>query len=142
MNNPRAWRLGVDWENNLMMTPPLVLLIEDEPLIRIDVESALAEARFEVITAGNATSAMAAFDERMAEISAVVTDIRLGKGASGWDVGKHVREGVASMPVIYMSGDSSAEWASHGVPNSIMVPKPFVFAQLVTAISTLLNKAE
>ena len=38
-----------------------------------------------------------------------------------------------------MSGNSAADWTSKGVPNSIMLEKPFAPAQLVTAISNLLN---
>ncbi|MDP3406684.1 response regulator [Bosea sp. (in: a-proteobacteria)] len=124
------------------MTPPLVLLIEDEPLILMDVEVALQDAGFEVVTAGNAAKAITIFEKRSATICAVVTDIRLGKGDSGWDVGRHVREAVPTMPVVYMSGDSSGEWTAQGVPNSIMIAKPFAFPQLITAISTLLNEVK
>jgi hypothetical protein len=42
-------------------------------------------------------------------------------------------------PVVYISGASAADWPSKGVPNSIMLPKPFAPAQLVTAVSNLLN---
>jgi hypothetical protein len=42
-------------------------------------------------------------------------------------------------PVFYMTGDSADEWASNGVPNSILLTKPFAPAQLVTAVSQLLN---
>jgi hypothetical protein len=38
-----------------------------------------------------------------------------------------------------MSGDSSDDWGSKGVPNSIMLEKPFAPAQLVIAVSQLLN---
>lgn len=124
------------------MTRPKVLLIEDEPLILMDVEAALAEAGFTVVTAASAADGIAAFDDNAAAVCAVVTDIRLGKGASGWEVGRHVREAIPTMPVVYMSGDSSGEWAAQGVPGSVMIAKPFVFPQLITAISTLLNKTE
>lgn len=43
------------------------------------------------------------------------------------------------MAVVYVSGYSATEWAAKGVPNSIMLEKPFTMAQLVTAISQLLN---
>jgi hypothetical protein len=33
----------------------------------------------------------------------------------------------------------AVEWASKGVPNSIMLEKPFAPAQLVTAVANLLN---
>ena len=41
-----------------------------------------------------------------------------------------------------MSGDSAHEWDSQGVPNRVMVNKPFVAAQSITAISMLLNEAD
>jgi two-component system, cell cycle response regulator CpdR len=43
------------------------------------------------------------------------------------------------MPVIYMTGTHVDEWASKGVPNSVLLSKPFAPAQIVTAISQLLN---
>ena len=124
------------------MSPLVVLLVEDEPLIQMDVEAALSDAGFAVISASNVAQAKALFDDRADEIRAVLTDIRLGKGLTGWDIGRHVREAVPTMPVVYMSGDSSSDWAAQGVPNSIMIAKPFVFPQIITAISTLLNQAD
>ncbi len=124
------------------MTAALILVIEDEALILLDLETALADAGFEVVTATDARRAIELFDARSADIRAVLTDIRLGNGQSGWDVGRHVRQAVATMPVVYMSGDSSGDWSAQGVPNSIMIPKPFAFAQVVTAISTLMNQPD
>lgn len=52
-------------------------------------------------------------------------------------VAKHARELDPEFPVVYMSGDSAADWASKGVPNSIRLSKPFAPAQLVTAVFSL-----
>jgi len=60
----------------------------------------------------------------------------------GWEVGKQTRKIDSAFPVIYMTGAAADQWASHGIPNSILLTKPFVPAQLVTAISQLLNSAE
>jgi hypothetical protein len=38
-----------------------------------------------------------------------------------------------------MTGLATDEWSSRGVPNSILLQKPFAPAQLVTAVSQLLN---
>jgi two-component system OmpR family response regulator len=130
---------SVRWQGKIM-TPPVVLVVEDEAMILFDVETALTDAGFTVMAAANATQAIEAFDAARDTVRAIVTDIRIGKGGSGWDVGRHVREAVPTMPVIYMSGDSSSEWAAQGVPNSIMISKPFALPQLITAISTLLNQ--
>ncbi|MGA8898788.1 MAG: response regulator, partial [Bradyrhizobium sp.] len=40
-----------------------------------------------------------------------------------------------------MSGRDADDWAAKGVPNSIMLAKPFAPAQLVNAVSQLLNDA-
>jgi hypothetical protein len=40
-----------------------------------------------------------------------------------------------------MTGAAADEWASEGVPNSILLKKPFAPAQLVTAISHRLGSA-
>jgi DNA-binding NtrC family response regulator len=68
----------------------------------------------------------------------LITDIRMS-GGSGWDIAKRARELSPGVPVVYVTGDSAAEWSSKGVPNSLLVEKPFAPAQVVGAISTLMN---
>lgn len=52
---------------------------------------------------------------------------------------RRAREIDPAFPVVYMSGASAEDWASKGVPNSIMLVKPFAPAQLVNAVAQLLN---
>jgi hypothetical protein len=40
-----------------------------------------------------------------------------------------------------MSGDSIHEWSAEGVPESIMLQKPFALAQLIAAVTSLMNAA-
>ena len=70
---------------------------------------------------------------------AVVTAINLLGKLDGWEVGRAAREIDPTMPIIYMTGTHGEEWASKGVPNSPVLAKPFAPAQIVTAISQLLN---
>lgn len=58
---------------------------------------------------------------------------------SGWDLARLVRERDPEFPVIYMTGAAADQWASLGVPKSILLTKPFAPAELVTAVSQLLN---
>ena len=58
---------------------------------------------------------------------------------NGWQVAKAAREIDPAFPIVYMTGAAAGEWPSHGVPNSILLAKPFAPAQLVTAVSQLLN---
>jgi len=69
----------------------------------------------------------------------LVTDVGLGGNLIGWDVAKRISEKEPAFPVIYVTAHGADQWASHGVPNSILISKPFAPAQLVTAVSNLLN---
>ena len=73
---------------------------------------------------------------------ALVTDINLRGTMDGWEVARQAREINPAFPIVYMTGAAADQWASHGVPNSILLTKPFAPAQLVTAISQLLNSAQ
>jgi CheY-like chemotaxis protein len=70
---------------------------------------------------------------------ALLTDIDLKGGMNGWEVAKQVREIDPSFPVVYITGAAADQWASRGVPNSILLEKPFAPAQPATAVSQLLN---
>jgi DNA-binding NtrC family response regulator len=119
-----------------------LLLVEDEVLIAHSLEEALRDAGFEIQLAFNGAEVAKALEADEVKIAALITDIRLPTdGPNGFDLAHRARELSPTIPVVYMSGDSAAEWASKGVPKSVMLPKPFAIAQLVTAVSQLLNDA-
>ena len=121
------------------MSCRVVLLVEDEALILLDIEAALAEEGFQVVTAINGSKALESFEADPMRIDAVVTDINLGRGPNGWDLARQVRQQKPEMPIVYMTGDSSHEWEAEGVPKSVLIPKPFVHAQVITALATLMS---
>ena len=123
-------------------TDALFLLVEDEPLIRMMLEETLEDAGSKTVVATNGQQALAELETEPERFRAVITDIRLGRGPDGWEVARRARELVRRMPVVYVSGDSAYEWEVKGVPNSVMVSKPFLPAQVVTALATLLNRAD
>ena len=120
----------------------ILLLVEDEALIADVLETVLSDGGFEVVTAKNGTTALQEIEADATRFRAVVTDIRLGVGPDGWEVAQRARELIPNMPIVYMSGDSTHEWASKGVPGSVLLAKPFAPAQLVTAVSTLATAAD
>lgn len=120
----------------------LLLLCEDEPLARIAIAETLEEAGFEVLQVGTGTEALKQLRADGARFAGIVTDIRLGKGPLGWEVAHVARELAPTVAVIYMSGDSAADWSAQGVPNSLMLAKPFAMVQLTTAVATLLNQIQ
>lgn len=125
-----------------MQELPIILVVEDDHLIQSIVEDALKEGGFEIVIASSGEEALGLLDSADVKHRAVVTDINLGRDKlDGWEVARRAREIDPAFPVVYMSGDSAEDWASKGVPNSIMLSKPFAPAQLVTAVSQLLNSS-
>jgi CheY-like chemotaxis protein len=120
---------------------PLLLLVEDEPLVRSGLADGLQDGGYAIAEAESGAAAIDAIDETEA-LHGVITDIRLGAGANGWEVARHARQCFPTIAIVYMTGDSAADWTSEGVPNSVVVQKPFAMAQMVTAVSTLLNAAD
>lgn len=125
-----------------MATTPLLLVVEDEVLLHLALEDDLIGAGYKVLLVANGQAAIAELDKGGERFRALVTDIRLGKGPNGWEIAHRARELVPSLPVVYMSGDSASEWSANGVPKSIMLSKPFAMAQLVMAVSQLINEAD
>lgn len=117
----------------------VVLIVDDEALVADLVEAGLREAGFETVVALSGEEAFVFLQEHAATVRGLVTDVNLGKGMSGFDLGRRARELLPELPVLYMTGDSVHKWSSQGVPNSVVIPKPFVAAQIVTALSSLLN---
>ena len=118
---------------------PIILVIEDEYPLQEVVEEALIEGGFETDILSSGEEALTLFRGRIKDYKALVTDVSLKGTMSGWEVARQVREIDPGCPVVYMTGGAAADWPSQGVPNSILLQKPFAPAQLVTAVSQLLN---
>jgi CheY-like chemotaxis protein len=118
-----------------------VLVVEDEPLIQPLIEDMLEEGGYAAAIAATPAQAIEMLEAPDANYCALVTDINLGASLSGWDVARRGRERNADLPVVYMTGLGESEWSAQGVPKSILLTKPFASAQLLTAVSQLVNAA-
>jgi len=118
-----------------------ILVIEDDQLIQAMVEEALSEGGFEAIVTASGEEAITLLHANKSQYRAVVTDINLIGRFDGWEVARAARETGPTTPVIYMTGTGGGDWPSKGVPNSVLLTKPFAPVQLLTALSNLLNAA-
>ena len=117
----------------------VILIVEDDQLVQSFVEEALSDGGFEPAIAASGEEAVTLLKSDKTKYRALVTDINLLGRMDGWEVAKQAREIDPAFTIIYMTGAAADQWASHGVPNSVLLTKPFAPAQLVTAISNLLN---
>lgn len=118
----------------------LILVVEDDQLIQHMIRDALSDGGFEAEVVASGEQALSLLQDRHDARRAVVTDVNLQGELTGWDVGRRARELSPEVPVVYMTGAAADQWTSQGVPNSVLLQKPFAPAQLVTAIAQLLNQ--
>lgn len=106
------------------MELPSILVVEDDVLIQGLVEDTLKDGGFESAIAAS-EEAVTLLKGNNGKYRALVTDINLRGKMDGWEIAQHAREIESDFPVVYMSGAAAADWTSKGVPNSIMLAKPF-----------------
>jgi DNA-binding response OmpR family regulator len=116
-----------------------LLVVEDDQLIQAMIEDALSDGGFEAVITASGKEAIELLKSETSQYRAVLTDINLQGNIAGWEVARVAREMDPTIPVVYMTGTHGEEWASKGVPNSVILLKPFAPAQIVTAVSALLN---
>ena len=122
-----------------MKEQPLILVVEDDQEVQSIVEDALVEGGFEPAIAPSGEEAVMLLRGNRGRYRALVADIALRGRMSGWEVATHARHIDPEFPVLYLTGAYAHQWPLRGVPNSILVTKPFAPPQLVTAVSQLLN---
>ena len=109
----------------------MVLLVEDDDLIRASTAQMLQDLGMSVVEAGSAEDALAALNA--APIDILLTDINL-PGQSGVALAARAREIAPNIGVVFATGD--AEAARGALPASITLGKPYDEAALRTALSS------
>ncbi|MGR6328572.1 response regulator [Sphingomonas sp. XXL09] len=107
---------------------PLVLVVEDQPLLRVHAHLALEEAGFAVIEAADAEEAML----RMAQPPypvAVFTDIRMPGAIDGLQLAHRLRQARPDLTIVITSGAGSVDDDALPV-GSVFLPKPYTAAQV------------
>lgn len=122
-----------------MGTDPVVLIVDDDEGIQHLLEEALEEGGFVTRVTSSGEEAIGLLNANET-YCALIIDISFGSDhVKGWSVARRARALNPDLPVIYITGGSSDDWSVHGVPKSVLLGKPFAAAQLLTALSQLLN---
>ncbi len=118
---------------------PVVLLVEDEELLRATVSEALQDRGFTVVEAFDGEDALAILRENGGDIDWLFTDIRLPGTINGWHVAFAFRFIHPLRPVIYATGWSQDLPPS--VAGSVFFRKPYDLEQVLEALQTLSSRA-
>ena len=117
---------------------PVVLLVDNEPLVRAVLAEVLRQSGFEVRTASSGTEAVEMV--RHALPSLVLMDVQM-PGLSGWDTLDHLHEVQPALPVLMMSGaDLHDEALTRGAAG--FIAKPYRPVDVVRDVREALSRID
>lgn len=113
----------------------VVLVVEDEPIIRFDIIQSFEDAGFEVIDAYDADHALVAL-ERRPDVSAVFTDVHMPGSLNGVELARLVHQMRPDVQVLVTSGVMRVQ--REDLPEGgHFVPKPYDASQVAQLIRSL-----
>ncbi len=120
----------------------MVLVVEDEPMVRDLARRILVRQGYQVLTAGDGTEALALARANEWRIDLLLTDVVM-PGVDGKRLFKELRKHCPYLEVLYMSGYTDDVIAHHGVlePGTLFVQKPFTPEILLRHIRDALELA-
>jgi CheY-like chemotaxis protein len=113
---------------------PIVLVVEDNSLVRVVIADFLECAGFAVIQAVDGAAALLILASD-AEFNILFTDIQMPGPIDGVGVAMHVREQRPDMPIVVTSGHGVPEWLPLG---GRFIAKPYDNRKVVTLLTDLL----
>ena len=115
-----------------------VLLVEDEDMVRIVAERALARAGYEVIACANGEEGLAAITEGSTTFDLVVSDVVMPV-MDGPAMVRAIRAKLPKMPVLFMSGYAEEQLRKEiDLQDVHFLPKPFSVQQISDKVGAVL----
>ena len=116
----------------------VVLIVEDEWVVRAVAAEALTDAGFSVIEAEDGDSALLALQHHAPAIDALFTDIRMPGKIDGLELARRARAIIPSIVVLIGSGNYAPNPADMP-PGSRFLSKPYSLATIGPAVFALLD---
>ena len=116
---------------------PIVLVVEDEILIRIDIAEYLRENGFTVVEAANAAEAVEVFASS-AKVDIVFSDVHMPGEMDGFELARWIGEHFDGVPVLLTSGAET----SRGALPTAFIAKPYIFWNVEKRLRQLLDERQ
>ncbi len=118
-----------------------ILVVEDDPHIRLGLCDALRGENYDVTECGTGTHALSQL--RQAQPDLVILDIML-PGKSGYDLCREIRAGKSRVPILMLSakGQEIDKVVGLELGADDYVTKPFSVRELLARVHSLLRRAE
>jgi DNA-binding response OmpR family regulator len=117
-------------------TRPAVLIVEDDPLLRMTTASYLRDEGFDVIEATDADEAIRMLE--YAPVHAVFSDINMPGSLNGLALGRWLRRMRPSVGFLLTSG--AEEFAAEASEWGLLLRKPYRFSDLSHRLHSLIGR--
>jgi len=114
---------------------PVILLVEDEVLIRLSLAEPLRDEGYVVLEAGNASEAVALVSTGH-PVDLAITDVRMPGEMDGVALTAALKDMLPALPVILISADMSPDRHHRG---EAFVRKPFELEEIFNLIGELMD---
>jgi CheY-like chemotaxis protein len=117
--------------------PATLLIVEDEPLLRVLIMDILADHGFRVIEAGNAVEAIELLNAG-ADVQVILTDVRMPGAVDGIELARRVAHIRPEIKILIMSAWISPQ--AESVPEGArFIAKPYLPTALIAELEALLS---
>jgi CheY-like chemotaxis protein len=125
--------------SDLTAKRPVVLIVEDDFLIRMNAAEMIADAGFDVVEAANADEAIVILEDRL-DITVVFTDIQMPGSMDGLKLAAAIRGRWPPIKIVATSG--LVDVRQDDLPEGgRFLPKPYSPEQIVRTLRELTNPA-
>jgi PAS domain S-box-containing protein len=117
-----------------------VLIVDDEPTVRMLVTEVLDELGYAAIEAADGTSGLKVLQSDV-RIDLLITDVGLPKGMNGRQMADAAREARPTLKVLFITGyaENAAVGDGHLEPGMHLLTKPFAMEMLASRIKTIIE---
>lgn len=123
----------------MVHSSPVILIVEDEFLLRVDSAETIESAGFEVIQAANADDAIAILKARP-DIHVVFTDIQMPGSMDGLKLARFVRDRWPPIKIVATSGRVMV--GDDDLPDgSVFLRKPYRGAEVIATLREMTDAA-
>lgn len=114
-------------EGGLPPRKHVILVVDDEILIRMALADHLENAGYSVVEAANAHQAIALLLEPDSKVDLVFTDVRMPGQMDGLGLSRWIIENRPNIPVVIASGEVGKTIAVEDLCGAVVMPKPYSY---------------
>jgi CheY-like chemotaxis protein len=117
-----------------------ILVIDDEPEVRIGMQMVLEQLGCRVATCGGYAEAERLLDRQPLDVQLIIADFRLRQNESGIDAVRRLRTRLGNVPALLLSGDTAPERLREAQSSGLrLLHKPLSAAKLTKSMLAALR---